>query len=201
MKNAVFAILLAGAMAQEPFTVKGDHLGESLASYHLNNVDCPDSAFKVDKASGARVCVSADRSFEFAGVKHSTKRVTALRGQIVMISLTFSHAEYNTVLNSLRETFGDGVMSFSERKVLLTLARIMTGKEMTSPVRDTVPARAANFKWSNGVSTIQLSEYDASDPSFHTSNLSFSLDSALKEIRNNFDKKAEVAGGGLGSEM
>ena len=88
-------------------------------------------------------------------------------------------------------------MSFSERKVLLTLARIMTGKEMTSPV----PARAANFKWANGVSTIQLSEYDASDPSFHTSNLSFSLDSALKEIRNNFDKKAEVAGGGLGSEM
>lgn len=189
MKNALFAVLVTvTAIAQEPFTLKHDQLGESVAAYRLNNGDCPKAAFKDDKASGALICVSADKAFTYAGARYNTKRITVLRDQVVMMNLTFSHAEYNTVLNSLGERFGNGAVSLTERSVLMTLANLMVGKEMTPRQIEDVPARATNFKWSNGVSTIVLSEYDAQDPSFQASNLTFSLDSAVKEIRNNFDR-------------
>lgn len=196
MKSALFTILVTiTAMAQEPFTMKHDQLGESLAAYHLNNDDCPTAAFKADKASGALVCVSDDKGFTFAGARHNTKRITVLDDKVVMINLTFPHADYITVLNSLRERIGNGIPSFAERSVLLTLAKLMVEKEMTPQQLDNVPARASNFKWSNGVSTILLSEYDAGDPSFHSSNLTFCLDSALKEIRDNFGKHVDSLGG------
>ena len=189
MKSAFFIVLIAvTAMAQESFTVKNDRLGESLAAYHLNNDDCPKAAFKADKASGALICLSDDKAFTYAGTRHKTKRITVLGEQVAMINLTFSHAEYITVLNSLRERFGNGVPSFTERGALLTLVKLMADREITPERLGNVPARAANFKWSNGVSTIQLSEYDAKDPSFQTSNLTFSLDSAMQEIRNNVGK-------------
>ena len=196
MKSALFTILITiTAMAQEPFTMKHDQLGETLASYHQNNNDCPKAAFKADKASGVLVCVSNDKGFTYAGVRHKTKRITVLDDQVAMITLIFPHAEFNTVLNSLRETVGNGIPSFTERNVLLTLTKLMAEKEMTRRQLDAVPARASNFKWSNGVSTILLSEYDAADPSFQSSNLTFSLDSAVKEIRNNFDKHVESLNG------
>lgn len=196
MKGALFTILVTiTAMAQEPFTMKHDQLGESLAAYYLNNDDCPAAAFKADKASGALVCVSNEKAFTYAGARYNTKRITVLGDQVVMINLTFSHAEYTSVLNSLRERFGNGIPSFTERSVLLTLAKLMVEKEMTPRQLDNVPARATNFKWPNGVSTILLSEYDAQDPSFQTSNLTFSLDSAVQEIRNNFDKHVESLNG------
>jgi hypothetical protein len=189
MKSALFAILVTiTAVAQEPFTIKHDKLGESLAAYHLNNDDCPTAAFKADKASGATVCVSKDKAFTYAGARHNTKRITVLGDQVVMINLTFPHAEYITVLNSLRESFGNGTPSFTERNVLLTLVKLLVEKEITPQQLENAPARASNFKWSNGVSTVLLSEYDARDSSFQSSNLTFSLDSALKEIRNNSDK-------------
>ena len=196
MKYALFTILVTiTAMAQEPFTMKQDQLGESLAAYHLNNDDCPAAAFKAVKASGALVCVSTDKAFTYAGARHNAKRITVLSDRVVMINLTFSHAEYSTVLNSLRERFGNGIPSFTERSVLLTLAKLMVDKGMTPPQLENAPARAANFKWANGVSTIRLSEYDARDPSFQTSNLTFSLDSAMQEIRNNSDKHVESLNG------
>jgi hypothetical protein len=196
MKSALFAILVTiTAMAQEPFTVKHDQLGESLAAYHLNNDDCPTAAFKADKASGALVCVSKDKAFTFAGATYNTKRITVLDDKVVMINLTFPHAEYVTVLNSLRERVGNGTPSFTEQSVLLTLAKLMAGKEMTPRELDNVPARASNFKWSNGVSTILLSEYDAGDPSFQSSNLTFVLDSGLKEVRDNVGKHVEMRNG------
>ena len=196
MKGALFTILVTiTAMAQEPFTMKHDQLGESLVAYHLNNDDCPADAFKADKASGALICVSKDKAFTYAGARHNTKRITVLDDQVVMINLTFPHAEYITVLNSLRERFGNGIPTFTERSVLLTLAKLMVEKEMTPRQLDNIPARASNVKWSNGVSTIELREYDARDPSFQSSNLTFSLDSALKEIRNNFDKHVESLNG------
>jgi hypothetical protein len=196
MKGALFVILLTiTAMAQVPFTMKHDQLGESLAAYHLNNDDCPASAFKADKASGALVCVSKDKAFTYAGARHNIKRITMLDDQVVMINLTFSHAEYTSVLNSLRERFGNGIPSFTERSVLLTLAKLMVKKEMTPRQVENVPARAANVKWSNGVSTIVLREYDAEDPSFQSSNLTISLDSAVEKIRNNFDKHVESRNG------
>jgi hypothetical protein len=196
MKGALFTILLTiTAMAQEPFTMKQDQLGESLAAYHLNNDDCPAAAFKAVKASGALVCVSTDKAFTYAGASHKAKRITVLGDRVVMINLTFSHAEYTSVLNSLRERFGNGIPSFTERSVLLTLAKLMVKKEMTPRQVENVPARAANVKWSNGVSTIVLREYDAEDPSFQSSNLTISLDSAVEEIRNNFDKHVESRNG------
>lgn len=202
MTKALFAILIATvAMAQEPFAVKRDRLGESVASYHINNIDCPKPAFKADKASGALICVSNEKAFAYAGVKHNTKRVTVLRDQVVMINLTFAHSEYNTVLNSLRDSFGEGIMSFTDQRVLLTMAKIMAAREVTTSQRDHLPARAVNFRWSNGVSTIELSEYDARDPSFQTSNLTFSLDSAVREIRNNFERRADVPSREAGSTM
>src|SRR5262249_16231173 len=164
-------------------------------AYHLNNDDCPTAAFKADKASGAFVCVSKDKAFTYAGARHNSKRITVLGDQVVMINLTFSHAEYTSVLNALQERFGNGIPSITERSVLLTLAKLMVEKEMTPEQLDNVPARAANFRWSNGASTILLSEYDAQDPSFQTSNLTFSLDSALQKIRNNFDKHVESVNG------
>jgi hypothetical protein len=187
MKSALFTILVTiTAMAQEPFTMKHDQLGESLAAYHLNNDDCPTAAFKANKASGALVCVSKDKAFTFAGARHNTKRITVLDDKVVMINLTFPHAEYITVLNSLRQEIGNGIPSFTERSVLLKLAQLMAEKEMTPRQLDNAPARASNFKWSNGVSTIELSEYDAGDPSFQSSNLTFCLDSAIQKIRDNF---------------
>ena len=196
MKGALFTILVTiTAMAQEPFTMKHDQLGESLAAYQLNNDDCPAAAFNAVKASGALVCVSKDKAFTYAGARHNTKRITVLDDQVVMINLTFSHAEYTSVLNSLRERFGNGIPTFTERSVLLILAKLMAEKEMTPRQLDNIPARASNVKWSNGVSTIELREYDARDPSFQSSNLTFSLDSALKEIRNNFDKHVESLNG------
>jgi hypothetical protein len=196
MKGALFTILVTiTAMAQEPFTMKHDQLGESLAAYHLNNDDCPAAAFNAVKASGALVCVSKDKAFTYAGARHNTKRITVLDDQVVMINLTFSHAEYTSVLNSLRERFGNGIPTFTERSVLLILAKLMAEKEMTPRQLDNIPARASNVEWSNGVSTIELREYDARDPSFQSSNLTFSLDSALKEIRNNFDKHVESLNG------
>jgi hypothetical protein len=196
MKGALFTILVTiTAMAQEPFSMTHDQLGESLAAYHLNNDDCPSAAFKADKASGALVCVSKDKAFTYAGARHNTKRITVLDDQVVMINLTFPHTEYITVLNSLRDRFGNGIPTFTERSVLLILAKLMVGKEMTPRQLDKIPARASNVKWSNGVSTIQLREYDAGDPSFQSSNLTFSLDSGLKEIRNNFDKHVESLNG------
>jgi hypothetical protein len=196
MKGALFTILVTiTAMAQEPFTMKHDQLGESLAAYHLNNDDCPAAAFNAVKASGALVCVSKDKAFTYAGARHNTKRITVLDDQVVMINLTFSHAEYTSVLNSLRERFGNGIPTFTERSVLLILAKLMAEKEMTPRQLDNIPARASNVKWSNGVSSIELREYDARDPSFQSSNLTFSLDSALKEIRNNFDKHVESLNG------
>jgi len=196
MKNAFYAILVtvsAMAQAQEPFAVKHDQLGESVAAYHRNNEDCPKAAFKVDKASGVLICFSNNKGFTYAGARYDAKRITVLRDQVVMINLTFSHGEYNTVLNSLRERFGN--LSFTERSVLMTLAKLMVGREMMPRQLDNLPERATNFKWSNGVSTILLSEYDAQDPSFQASNLTFSLDSALKEIRKNFDKHVEMSNG------
>src|SRR5215831_17022841 len=116
MKSALFAVLITiTAMAQDPFTVKHDRLGESLAAYHLNNDDCPKAAFKADTASGALICVSKDKAFTYAGARHNTKRITVLGDQVVMIALTFSHAEYTSVLNSLQERFGNGIPSITER--------------------------------------------------------------------------------------
>jgi hypothetical protein len=196
MKSAFLAILLTiSAMAQEPFRVKHDQLGESLAAYRLNNDDCPTAAFKADKVSGTQVCVSKGKDFTFAGARHNTKRITVLDNKVVMINLTFSHAEYSTVLNSLRERVGDGIPSVTERSVLLALAKLMVEKEMTPRQINNVPARASNFKWSNGVSTILLREYDAADPSFQSSNLTLVLDSALDEIRANVGKHVESLSG------
>jgi len=196
MKSALLTILLTiTATAQEPFTIKHDQLGETLAAYRLNNDDCPTAAFKADKASATLVCVSKDKAFTFAGAKYNTKRITVLDDKVVMINLTFSHAEYITVLNSLRERVGDGIPSVTERSVLLALAKLMVEKEMTPRQMDNVPARASNFKWSNGVSTILLREYDAADPSFQSSNLTFVLDSALDEIRANVGKHVESRSG------
>jgi hypothetical protein len=202
MKNALIAVLLAtAAMAQVPYSVKHDQLGESLASYQMNNSDCPKTAFKAEETSGVSVCASSDKTLTYAGVQLTTKRITALHDQVVMINLTFSHAQYNSVLAALRESFGEGTMSVTERSVLITLVEVMLGKETTQRQKETVPPSAENFKWSNGVSTIQLSEYDASDPTFQTSNVTFSLDSALKEIRNNFDRYVERHSGNLRSAM
>jgi len=192
MKSALFTILLTmTAMAQEPFAIKHDQLGETLAAYHQNNADCPTAAFKADKVSGALVCISKDKAFTFAGARYNTKRITVLDDKVVMINLTFSHAEYSTVLNSLRERVGDGIPSVTERSVLLALTKLMVEKEMTPRQMDNVPARASNFTWSNGVSTISLREYDAADPSFQSSNLTYVLDSGLNEIRANVGKHAE----------
>ena len=132
MKSAIFTILVTiTAMAQEPFTMKHDQLGESLAAYHRNNDDCPKTAFRADKASGVLVCVSQDKAFTYVGTTHKTKRITVLDDRVIMINLSFSHAAYLTVLNSLQEKIGNGIPSFSERSVLSTLARLMADKELT----------------------------------------------------------------------
>ena len=196
MKSALILILVTtAAMAQEAYSIKHDRLGESLASYQLNNSDCPKTAFRAEETSGVRICVSNDKSFTYEGVRLTTKKVTALHDQVVMINLTFSHAQYNTILNALREKFGDGGMNITEKSVLIILAQAMLGKDLTQREKEGVPTSAQNFQWSNGVSTIHLREYDSADPTFQTSNLTFSLDAALKEIRSNFDKHLEQQNG------
>jgi hypothetical protein len=116
--------------------------------------------------------------------------------------MTFSHADFNAVSLALSETFGQPAKARStDQAVLITIAEVMGSKEMTQEERKNVPLNAQTKEWANGISTISLSEYDATDPTFNTSTVSFTLDELIKEVRDNATKSVKQSRDKAKSDM
>lgn len=71
---------------------------------------------------------------------------------------------------------------------------------MTQEQRENVPLTSHTKEWTNGVSTIYLSEYDTSDPTFRTSSVAFTLDELSNEVRDNITKSSNQSRNKANSE-
>jgi hypothetical protein len=185
----IIAMMTVAAFAQDPYHFEQDVLGESLASYQQNNSECPTAKLKTDAVRRVQFCQAKPSTLTFATAKVLEKRVGFLRGRLYLVTMTFSHADFNAVSLALSEKFGQPVKARStDQAVLITIAEVMGSKEMTQEQRKHVPRSAQTKEWANGISTISLSEYDATDPTFNTSTVSFTLDELIKEVRDNATK-------------
>jgi len=188
----IIVMMTMAAFAQDPYQFKQDVLGESLASYQQNNSECPTAKLKTDAIRQIQFCQVRASTLTFARTKVLEKRAGFLHGRLYLVTMTFSHADFNAVSLALSEKFGQPAKSRStDRAVLITIAEVMTRKEMTQEQRQNVPLNAQTKEWANGISTISLSEYDATDPTFNTSTVSFTLDELIKEVRDNATKSVE----------
>jgi hypothetical protein len=185
----IIAMMTVAAFAQDPYHFEQDVLGESLASYQQNNSECPTAKLKTDAVRRVQFCQVKPSTLTFGTAKILEKRVGFLRGRLYLVTMTFSHADFNAVSLALSEKFGQPVKARStDQAVLITIAEVMGSKEMTQEQRKHVPRSAQTKEWANGISTISLSEYDATDPTFNTSTVSFTLDELIKEVRDNATK-------------
>ena len=185
----IIAMMTVAAFAQDPYHFEQDVLGESLASYQQNNSECPTAKLKTDAVRRVQFCQVKPSTLTFGTAKILEKRVGFLRGRLYLVTMTFSHADFNAVSLALSEKFGQPIKARStDQAVLITIAEVMGSKEMTQEQRKHVPRSAQTKEWANGISTISLSEYDATDPTFNTSTVSFTLDELIKEVRDNATK-------------
>jgi len=185
----IVVMMTVAAFAQEPYHFERDVLGESLASYQQNNSECPTAKLKTDAIRKIQFCQDRPSTLTFGRVKVLEKRVGFLHGHLYLVTMTFSHADFNAVSLALSEKFGQPSKARSSgQAALITIAEVMGSKEMTQEQRKNVPLNAQTKEWANGISTISLSEYDATDPTFNTSTVSFTLDELLKEVRDNATK-------------
>ena len=185
----IIAMMTVAAFAQDPYHFEQDVLGESLASYQQNNSECPTAKLKTDAVRRVQFCQVKPSTLTFGTAKVLEKRVGFLRGRLYLVTMTFSHADFNAVSLALSEKFGQPVKARStDQAVLITIAEVMGSKEMTQEQRKHVPRSAQTKEWANGISTISLSEYDATDPTFNTSTVSLTLDELIKEVRDNATK-------------
>ena len=185
----IIAMMTVAAFAQDPYHFEQDVLGESLASYQQNNSECPTAKLKTDAVRRVQFCQAKPSTLTFGTAKVLEKRVGFLRGRLYLVTMTFSHADFNAVSLALSDKFGQPIKARStDQAVLITIAEVMGSKEMTQEQRKHVPRSAQTKEWANGISTISLSEYDATDPTFNTSTVSFTLDELIKEVRDNATK-------------
>lgn len=185
----IIAMMTVAAFAQDPYHFEQDVLGESLASYQQNNSECPTAKLKTDAVRRVQFCQVKPSTLTFGTAKVLEKRVGFLRGRLYLVTMTFSHADFNAVSLALSDKFGQPVKARStDQAVLITIAEVMGSKEMTQEQRKHVPRSAQTKEWANGISTISLSEYDATDPTFNTSTVSFTLDELIKEVRDTATK-------------
>jgi hypothetical protein len=188
----IIVMMTAAAFAQDPYHFKQDVLGESLASYQQNNSECPTAKLTTDAITKIQFCQVRPSTLPFGSTQVLEKRVGFLHGRLYLLTMTFSHADFNAVSLALSEKFGQPAKSRStDQAVLITIAEVMSSKKMTQEQRKNVPLNAQTKEWANGISTISLSEYDATDPTFNTSTVSFTLDELLKEVRDNVTKSVE----------
>jgi hypothetical protein len=191
----IIVMMTVAAFAQDPYHLKQDVLGESLASYQQNNSECPTAKLKTDVIRKVQLCQVRASTLTFGRTKVLEKRVGFLHGRLYLVTMTFSHADFNAVSLALAEKFGQPAKARTTgQAVLITIAEVMGSKEMTQEQRKNVPRNAQTKEWANGISTISLSEYDASDPAFNTSTVSFTLDELIKEVRDNATKSVSQAG-------
>jgi hypothetical protein len=182
----IIVMMTVAAFAQEPYHFERDVLGESLASYQQNNSECPTAKLKTDAIRKIQFCQVRPSTLPFGRTRVLEKRVGFLHGRLYLLTMTFSHADFDAVSLALSEKFGQPAKSRStDQAVLITIADVMSSKEMTQEQRKNVPLNAQTKEWANGISTISLSEYDATDPTFSTSTVSFTLDELIKEVRDN----------------
>jgi hypothetical protein len=188
----IIVMMTVAAFAQGPYHFKQDVLGESLASYQQNNSECPTAKLKTDAVRKMQFCQVRPSTLTFGRTKVLEKRVGFLHGRLYLITMTFSHADFNAVSLALSEEFGEPAKARStDQAVLITIAEVMGSKEMTQEERKNVPLSAQTKEWANGISTVSLSEYDATDPTFNTSTVSFTLDELIKEVRDNATKSVK----------
>jgi hypothetical protein len=185
----IIVMMTVAAFAQDPYHLKQDVLGESLASYQQNNSECPTAKLKTDAIRNIQFCQVRASTLTFGRTKVLEKRVGFLHGRLYLVTMTFSHADFNAVSLALSEKFGQPAKARStDQAVLITIAEVMGSKEMTQEQRRNVPLNSQTKEWANGISTISLSEYDATDPTFNTSTVSFTLDELINEVRDNATK-------------
>jgi len=188
----IIVMMTVAAFAQDPYHFEQDVLGESLTLYQQNNSECPTAKLKTDAVRRVQFCQVKPSTLTFGTAKVLERRVGFLHGRLYLVTMTFSHADFNAVSLALSERFGQPAKARStDQAVLITIAEVMGSKEMTQEQRKNVPLHAQTKEWANGISTISLSEYDATDPTFNTSTVSFTLDELIKEVRDNATKSVK----------
>lgn len=192
MKRAlvVFVMTMAAfAVAQEPYHVKQDVLGEPLATYQQNTNECPTAKLKVDAMRKMQLCEGSTSASVFAGAQILKKHVSFLHGRLYLITMTFAHSDFDSLKLALIDKFGPPTRHrTTEKAVLITIAEVMRNEEMNQEQRENVPLSSDTKEWTNGVSTIYLSEHDTTDPTFKTSSVAFILNELSKEVLNNATK-------------
>jgi len=188
----IIVMMTVAAFAQDPYHFEQDVLGESLTLYQQNNSECPTAKLKTDAVRRVQFCQVKPSTLTFGTAKVLERRVGFLHGRLYLVTMTFSHADFNAVSLALSERFGQPAKARStDQAVLITIAEVMGSKEMTQEQRKNVPLHAQTKEWANGISTISLSEYDVTDPTFNTSTVSFTLDELIKEVRDNATKSVK----------
>src|SRR4249920_854682 len=105
----IVVMMTVAAFAQEPYHFEQDVLGESLASYQQNNSECPTAKLKTDAVRRVQFCQVKPSTLTFGTAKVLEKRVGFLRGRLYLVTMTFSHADFNAVSLALSDKFGQPV--------------------------------------------------------------------------------------------
>ena len=186
--SLAFVFLAFAQSPASPYAVKQDVLGEPLAQYQANNPkDCPAHALKTDKEYGAVFCAVVG-PITYAGETIGKKKVGFIHERLYLISMEFPHSSFFTVKSALSEKFGSPVERYIDQSTYITIAEAMSHKEKTHEERLNVPETGISDNWKNGVSQIDVQEYDIRDPSFQTSSVTFTLDVLAKEAIDNMNK-------------
>jgi hypothetical protein len=93
----IIVMMTVAAFAQDPYHFKQDVLGESLASYQQNNSECPTAKLKTDATRKIQFCQVRPSTLPFGRTKVLEKRVGFLHGRLYLVTMTFSHADFNAV--------------------------------------------------------------------------------------------------------
>lgn len=180
---------LACPQGNEPYTIKADALGETLAQYRKNNGDCTAAVLQPDKDRGTMVCHLKNPAFTYAGIAVAEKYVGFLHDRLYVVNLIIPHGSFPTAKGAVTDKFGPPTKtSYRDKSTFITLAEILSGKELTYDQKLNVPEIGEETAWLNGISTITLSEYSPLDGTFKTSSITFSLDDLSKEAGENMDK-------------
>jgi hypothetical protein len=174
---------VVGALAQrlpEPYHIKDDMLGESLAAYRQINArplpplgglvtsaayhpttDCAlaeDGTGLKDEGTGVLSCVTPGPDETYAGMAMHYKFVSFYSGRLYLVRYAFGRGRYAAMLQAITQKLGAPAAR---------TARDVENGFGTQVKRETVT-------WSNGVSTVTLTESSADD--LETSVLEFTQD-------------------------
>jgi len=154
MKTALMVVMMAiGAMAQEPYSVKQDQLGETLATWQSHNKS--DRCSKPGQSGWGSLLPGEDTcTWVFAGKKNDDttyanatlfrRHAYFYQGQLYRVEMEFNRYDGASVLLAMTDKFGPaasfGIETYQNR-LGLTFDRGVVS-------------------WSNGTSTVVYNEYD-----------------------------------------